>query len=438
MARNWVIKNLTGAGSFTVPPGVTQIRVSASWRSRTWGGAGQASVVRTSTGRLLTFGSNAQGLLGDATTVAARSSPTLVVGGRSFIEVNSNQLHMIAIQASDATLWAWGINGFNELADGSTIPKSSPVAVIGVAGRSFIQCNSANNFSTALEATGQVWAWGRNNNGQLGNNTVTNSATPVQVVGTQSFVEVSSRNTHSLARRADGTVWAWGLNDLCQLGDGTFLSRSSPVLVSGGHSFIRISAGAAFSLALKANGECWSWGNNGLSQLGDGTNAAIRSTPVLVAGGHSFVAISAGENHGYGLLADGSIRAWGAAGTAIGDGSLSGVNRSTPVLVVGGRSFVDVVAGGEYALALQSDGAVWSWGLNLFGTLGDNTGIDRNSPVQVVGPQRVSVQNNEILLGVIRVRPSQVIAFDTLPAIKTFGQLETNQIINTFTLVYKA
>jgi len=92
-----------------------------------------------------------------------------------------------------------------------------------------------SNSSYALDINFQVWAWGDNTYGQLGDNSSGNSkSSPVLVVGSHSFVEISGGYSHSLARKADGTVWSWGLNSSGQLGDNSIVSKSSPVLVVGG------------------------------------------------------------------------------------------------------------------------------------------------------------------------------------------------------------
>ena len=97
----------------------------------------------------------------------------------------------------------------------------------------------------AVKLTGEVWAWGNNPAGQLGNQTTTSYSSPVLVVGGHSFIEVAGGGYHTLARKANGEVWAWGYNLYGQLGNQTITSYSSPVLVVGSHIFSDI--GPAFA-----------------------------------------------------------------------------------------------------------------------------------------------------------------------------------------------
>lgn len=131
--------------------------------------------------------------------------------------------------AKDGTVWAWGRNSYGQLGDGTTTTSSLPVQVKGSAGTgtlSGITAIAANYMqSFALAEDGTVWAWGRNNYGQLGDGTITNSSLPVQVknsAGTgvlSGITAIIAGGHHTLALAEDGTVWAWGRNQLGQLGD---------------------------------------------------------------------------------------------------------------------------------------------------------------------------------------------------------------------------
>src|SRR5207237_1349033 len=131
---------------------------------------------------------------------------------------------------------------------------------------------------------------------------------------------------HSMALKADGTVWAWGDNSYGQLGDGTFTSRSKPVRVTNLPSVTAISMGGRHSLALAPDGTVWAWGENDNGQLGNGT----------------FTLASP-----YGI--------------------------PTPAPVVNLTGVAAIAGGGNYSIALREDGAVWTWGRNNGGQLGQGT-----------------------------------------------------------------
>ena len=113
-----------------------------------------------------------------------------------------------------------------------------------------------------LKANGTVWAWGRNNYGQLGDGTTENTQTPVRLSGIASIIGIAVGCDHTIALKSDGTVWAWGNNGYGQLGDGTTTRRTTPVQVSNLTDVIAIAGGYDHTIALKSDGTVWAWGRN--------------------------------------------------------------------------------------------------------------------------------------------------------------------------------
>ena len=238
-------------------------------------------------------------------------------------------------------------------------------------------------FSLALKTDGTVWAWGKNDYGQLGDGTTTNRSTPAQITGLSDIIAISADNFHSLALKDDGTVWAWGKNDYGQLGDGTTSDSYTPVQVAGLSGVTAITLGNYFNLALKSDGTVWAWGKNNAGQLGNGTTSDSY-TPVQVAGLSGVTGIGAGDWHSLAVKGDGTAWAWGSNGNGIlGDGTV--VQRNTPVQVIGLNGVIAVEGNICSSISLKNDGTVWTWGSNHNGALGDGTTINRHTPVQVIG-----------------------------------------------------
>ena len=232
--------------------------------------------------------------------------------------------------------------------------------------------------------TGVAWGWGQNTSGQLGIQTLTAVSSPVAMVGNHSFVQVFQGNIHTIGLKGDGSVWATGGNSFGQLGNRSTTNTSSPVLVVGNHSFIAITAGGYTSVGLKADGSVWTWGEGTYGELGNGSFNVSTSSPVLVVGSHSFVQITAGLEYVMGLKIDGSVWTWG--GNVYGElGNQTTTSSTSPVLVVGNHSFVAIAAGGYVSMGLKSDGSCWCWGDNTSGSLGNNSTTAASSPVLVVG-----------------------------------------------------
>ena len=341
------------------------------------------------------WGRNAYGALGDNTTVS-KTSPVSVVGGfTNWIQVTAGYRHSVGVRA-DGTAWAWGRNNNGQVGDNTTVTKSSPVAVVG-GFTNWVQVTAGTDHTVGVRANGTAWAWGNSYAGQVGDGTANPRSSPVSVVGGfTDWIQVSAGNNHTIGLRANGTAWGWGYNGEAgtyfglpnggQLGDNTRLNRSSPVSVVGGFTnWVQVSAGSNHTVAIRANGTAWAWGQNYSGRLGDNTTT-VRSSPVAVAGGFSdWVQVSGGREHTVGVRANGTAWAWGRGSYgALGDGTT--VTRSSPVSVVGGfTDWVQVGGGGYFCVGLRANGTAWAWGNANYGRLGDGTAVSKSSPVSVVG-----------------------------------------------------
>jgi len=300
---------------------------------------------------------------------------------------------------------AWGRNLSGELGvekDG-TIKRKPPVWVVGSdkKGRFDNVAAVAVGFcSVALRDDGTVWTWGDESDRYW----------PVKVVGPggegclTDIYGIAACQNHYLAARQDGTVWSWGYDNFAgMLGDGTQrLASRIPVQVVGpggtGHleGIVAVAVGDSHCLAVRDDGTVWAWGCNCSGQLGDGTRSDERRTPVQVVGpggkGHltDITAVAAGNDHSLALGKDGSVWAWGS--NWVGELGIGTETRqcAAPSQVVGpgGKGHltgITAVAAWDISMALRKDGALWVWGPNWKGELGDGTTIQRSSPVRVAG-----------------------------------------------------
>ena len=244
-------------------------------------------------------------------------------------------IHTCALTGSSGVM-CWGYNGHNELGDGTTRERWSPVAVSGLTAAVSAITTGARH-GCALTSHG-VKCWGYNYYGQLGDGTNANRAGAVDVSGVGSGVTaISGGAFHTCALTAGGTVKCWGLNISSQLGDGTEVERRAPVdAVRLGGTAIAVAAGDSHSCAILQGGRVTCWGENRYGQLGDGTTRR-RLAPV----------------------------------------SVSGLSRGVSALSLGGRHSCAIVGG-----------IVKCWGGNLFGQIGDGTRRRRLVPVRSQGSVR--------------------------------------------------
>ncbi len=329
-------------------------------------------------------------LTGARTLYAANGSTSVFTAP----QIAAGALHT-AVLKSDGTVWAWGRNSEGQLGNNSTTGSEIPVQASGMTQVTAIAAGLEH--TVALRNDGTVWAWGCNSYGQLGDNTTgTNRQTAVQVVvdeptGMTPITEVTAIAAgmhYTVALKSDGTVWAWGWNDVGQLGNGTTTASNIPIQVIGLTEITAIAAGESHALALKSDGTVWAWGWNASGQLGDGTTIS-RNTAVKLSELTGVTAIAAGRLHTVALKSDGTV--WSCGSNGVGQLGSEAVTDSKIMMKVSGLSDIKAITSGSNQTAvLKSDGTVWTWGWNSFGQLGDNSDIDRYTAVKAIGLEEVT------------------------------------------------
>ncbi len=346
-------------------------------------------------GAAYAWGRNAMGQLGLG-DVTNRSSPVVVPGGLTFVDVvmssNATVNGSTYGITEDGSAYAWGKNTFGELGVGDVTPRSSPIAVLGALKFKSIIAGGGTTFG--ITTGGLLYFWGLNSSGQGGDGTITSRSSPVLVVGGLTFKKIISEGAAAAGLTTSGAIYCWGNNSTGMLGDGTIVNRSSPVAVLGSLIFkdFQIS-NASSAMGLTASGSLYGWGSNQFGMLGNGT-ITDKSSPVLVVGGLNFKAFASFANQqALGLTTAGVLYGWGYnANGGVGDGTVA--DKSSPVLVVGGLTFIKVFAENSSSFGITNDGMIYSWGTNDQGQLGDGSTTKRSSPVAILGTRAIDLSPN--------------------------------------------
>jgi len=249
-----------------------------------------------------------------------------------------------------------------------------------------IRVTAGGDHSCALVA-GEVWCWGANDDGQLGDGTTTDRPSPVRAAGLPAgpVTQVSAGHFHTCAVTS-GDAWCWGQGTTGALGDGTGRSSPSPVMVLDlpRGAVTRVSAGRVFTCAV-ADAQAYCWGSNGSGRLGTGTAAGSADTAQRITDWSTGVSyIFAGGDHAIAIVG-GALFTWGHDDEgALGAGMDLG-SSDVPVPVAGLDSgATEASMGGLSACALVS-GAAWCWGTGGSGELGDGASVSSNTPVMATG-----------------------------------------------------
>ena len=308
-----------------------------------------------------------------------------------------NKINQGGIWSYDGTnaLFGWGYNLFGYVGDNDRVNRSSPTQISGTTWTELSNAHLQRDVSVAFK-NNELYCWGNNSFGALGQNDLTIRSSPTQVPGTWSAGAAIRKAV--LATKTDGTAWVWGHNEYGVLGmnvGNDVDKRSSPVQLgtdaTWGTSREKLGGGWYASYAIKANGTLWSWGYNGDGQLAQ-NNTTGYSSPMQVGTNTTWDKLcDGGYNYMGALKTDGSLWVWG-------DGEYGqlGLNKggdpsprrqSSPCQVGTETTWSNAVFGNLGCLAVKTDGTLWVWGKNDEGELGQNQGPSQlarvSSPTQI-------------------------------------------------------
>jgi len=317
---------------------------------------------------------------------------------------------------------------FDMLQPGGTFGDSKSLSSVNdsIVGPRKAMIASGGGHTLAIKDDGTLWAWGRNDKGQLGDGTTENRNAPVQIGEDSDWVAVAAGFNFSVAVKANGTLWSWGTNENGVLGNGAYSDSTIPTRVGVGASWRAVAAGRMHTLALQNDGSLWAWGANGAGQLAinpdpAGGGAIMKTTPTAIAG--SWVAVAAGEFHSLAIDLSGDIYSWGAntsnqlarsGGSSVSDYNVTIARDGSNNPLNSGVSGT-VAAGADFSVTVNSLGHLYSWGSNTYGQLGRGLGASG------VGLVRTDVTS-------VSVGQGHLVMTDALGNVMAWGRSDCGQV----------
>jgi len=321
-------------GAYTSVSSPVQVGAETLWSSKRTGN-NFVLAIKTN-GQLWSWGANFSGMLGQGNT-AARSSPVQVGALTNWATPGTGGNASCCVK-TDGTLWTWGYNDFGQLGHYDTINRSSPVQVgaltnwktpfVGTGGTKFLLC---------VKTDGTLWSWGKNDYGQLGLGNKTDYSSPKQVGALTNWKTpvggITTNNSWVVCSKTDGTLWSWGRNNQGQLGTNNLTDYSSPKQIGTLTNWVTPVSGTVFTLCTKTDGTLWSWGYNGFGQLGLGSSfPGGISSPSQVGTLTNWKTPAAGSGISSCVKTDGTLWTWG-NGDLGGLGHNNTIRLSSPVQV---------------------------------------------------------------------------------------------------------
>ncbi len=328
----------------------------------------------SSTGRVDCWGDNNQGALGNVG--GNRSTPAAVPGLTGMAQISTFNQHVCASKPTGT--WCWGSNAVGQLGNGTLTPSDSPTPVSGGFDDAALAVGGAHTCS--LRGDGTARCWGVNGQGQLGTGALGGQSTsPLAVINLTNLIALAAGGAHTCALRDDGNVYCWGWNEKGQLGN-AMSAASAPARVDPLPPMIGIAAGQSHTCAISDALEVWCWGEGISGQLGRGSTAS--SNVPVKASLSGAVAVIAGREHTCAIDTARRIYCWGAnARGQLGIGTVAPA--TTPTMIGTLSNVLSAGAGLDHTCAALDDGTAWCWGANGSGQLGNNSTVDAVTPVQV-------------------------------------------------------
>lgn len=451
----WGDNTWGGLGDDSVATKLNPVPVSLNGAVQVSAGV-QYSLALLGNGQIFSWGRDDAGQLGNnviTTTRTAYKVPAVMGSANDWRFVTAGRAHAFAIKI-DGTLWGWGDNGSGQLGLGTTAgtgPQKVPKRVGTFT--DWVAISAGKSFSVGLRADGTIWSAGINDKGQLGTAGLpVEGVSAFQQIGgaasTDRWLAVAAGTNFALALKDNGEIWSWGANDQGQLGDGTKTAHTPPARASGG-PYRAIAAGDKHSLGVRWDGKVYAAGYNVSGELGVGDQqqrsaftfvkdygqhlaagkqftiflgadgylniAGLGSSGQIGAGsGHTLEptayppwkdyefdgwsmgvkpnSIFAGTNHSLAIRSEGSIEAWGDNGQGQVGPSATASVVTTPVIQgsIGGR-WLQLAAGDYHTMAVNSDGRLYTWGGNALGELGIGTRdfVAHREPIEVLAGKKI-------------------------------------------------
>lgn len=377
---------------------------------------------RNSDGALVCWGFNYAGAVGDGTTTT-RATPVTVLSGASVKSFAMSGNHTCAITSGDA-LYCWGANWAGQIGVGTTVDILNATLIEPASSFANVIITPGQSSTCASTTSGVFKCWGYNNY-LLGDGTSTSRATPVVIdtVGYKFRVIGSDGGTGSLmgcGLTTAGDVKCWGTNNQGEVGDGTVSANLIPApLGDGGTAYAKLSHGSSAACGITTSGVLKCWGSNTSGQLGLGHRIS-QNSPVVVDAGTLYSKVDIKGSTGCAITASGALKCWGVNGSGqMGTGSTT--SSPTPVLVDSGTMYSKIAMDGSTTCGITTGGVLKCWGANANGQVGNNSTANQLLP---------AVIDAGTFYSYVAIESGSVCGLTSKKALKCWGKGTSGQIGN--------
>jgi len=347
------------------------------------------TLAKTTSGEVWAWGDNDYGQLGDDTAEQHNIPVQVSSSATNYVVLSAGRYFSIATNTL-GELWSWGRNAYGALGNGERYEILVPTQEESNSSK-WIDIGAGESFTVALDENGTLWSWGKNLNYELGDNTNVSKFHKVEVPSARTWTSMSVGYRHTMAIDNEKKLWGMGVNSNGEIGNGGTGVAKILVQINGDTDWTFVSAGYSHTLAIKDNGELWAWGQNTYGQLGNNTTDD-KTTPIKVNSSDSIWAYASAGAGAFGysmaIKTDGTLWAWGNNGYGQ-LGNNTKVDSNVSIQIGSDSNWLNVSAGMNHTVAVKTDGTLWTWGSNTSGKLGND-----NTNTESLVPQKVGSASN--------------------------------------------
>ncbi|MFM6930498.1 MAG: RCC1 domain-containing protein [Bdellovibrio sp.] len=324
-------------------------------------------------GVLKCWGENSTGSVGDGTTVT-KPNPVVINGGTSYSKVSMNSSGAVCAITGTGVLKCWGSNYSGSVGDGTTLQRNAPVIIDG--GQAYSEIATGFRHTCGITNTNVLKCWGDNSKGELGDGTTTNSTTPkVITVAGVTFAKVAAGGYngggyHTCAISTDGDLYCWGSNSKGELGDNTTTDNATPGLIDSGTKYALVKLGGYSTCGITTTGVLKCWGSNASGLLGDGTLVATRLVPTTIDAGQNYLDVAISDVSTCGVTSSNKMKCWG-DNTYYNLGNWTKTGSRLPIAIDSNENYSSVFVNGgalnaapSSACGVTTTGGLKCWGNN--------------------------------------------------------------------------
>jgi alpha-tubulin suppressor-like RCC1 family protein len=344
----------------------------------------------TNENKLYMWGGDTSGILWSDESYTQTHIPTLyeIPNNETPIQIKVSELHMGVI-TEEGNLYMMGENSNGRVGDGTFTDKNTLTLITIPNNETPKQLSLGNEFTGLITEEGKLYMWGDNFEGQLGDGTEVNKNTPtlINIPNNETPKQLSLGEKHAGIITEEGNLYMWGYNSDGQLGDGTEVDKNTPTLINipNNETPKQLSLGSDFSGLITEENNLYMWGHNNGGQLGDGT-LVDKNTPTLITlpNNHTLIDLQCGETSSFLLTLDNRVLYWGwNLASMLGDESTNNVISPQYHPFLDDLDIKQFVYGYQNGILITTSNEIYTWGRNLNYVRGFENTDSINYPTQL-------------------------------------------------------